>query len=336
MWFKNFFQSLSASSSRRRTTRRRPQRARLCFEAMEERCVLSYAVIDLGSLADSNTANTWAYDINDSGQVVGWSYPSGFSGSAFLWQNGIMTAVGASVAYGINDVGQIVGYTSTGDGTNHGFLLTPEDTDGNGAPDRWFRDSNSDGKNDLMLDLGPDTVAYDVNNAGQVVGYSGSNNTQRASLWQNGVMTDLGTLGGSTSYGTAINDAGQVTGISRTSTGESSAFVWQGGVMHDIGPAADTNDSDINQSGQVATGSGQLWTPTTPNGTTGSFQSLGTLPPNLGYYVSSEYSSAIGMNDLGHVVGISHTSYYPPDPEGSFIEQDRGFVWADGVIQDLG
>ena len=44
------------------------------------------------------------------------------------------------------------------DGHVHAFLLTPEDTDGNGAPDRWFRDGNSDRKNDLMLDLGPDAL----------------------------------------------------------------------------------------------------------------------------------------------------------------------------------
>ena len=60
-------------------------------------------------------------------------------------------------------------------------MLTPEDTDGNGVPDRWFRDSNRDGKNDLMLDLGPDSVANDVNNAGQVVGNSSLRPTSRAS-----------------------------------------------------------------------------------------------------------------------------------------------------------
>ena len=82
--------------------------------------------------------------------------------------------------------------------------------------------------------------------------------------------------------------------------------------MHDIGPAGDTNNSDINQSGQIA-GTGPwtsyyaaLWTPTTPNGTTSSFQSLGALPPNLGYQYWGDYSSATGVNDLGHVVGISH------------------------------
>lgn len=131
-----------------------------------------------------------------------------------------------SSANGINDVGQIVGGSNTADGTGHAFLLTPEDTDGNGIPDRWFRDTNSDGRNDLMLDLGPNNVANDVNNAGQVVGdLRPGGYDSHGFRWDNGVMTDLGTLGGATGSATAINDAGQVTGISDTSTGETSAFL---------------------------------------------------------------------------------------------------------------
>ena len=47
--------------------------------------------------------------------------------------------------------------------------------------------------------------------------------------------------------------------------------------MYEIGTSA---ANDINQSGQVAGAAAyaSLWTPTTPNGTTGSFQSLGMLP----------------------------------------------------------
>jgi probable HAF family extracellular repeat protein len=343
MWIQTFFKSLTSTSSHRRPTRRRPSSARLCLEALEDRWVPSLSVIDLGTLGSNYSQ---ANDINTSGQVVGWSLLANGYGHAFLWQNGIMTDLGTlggnfSNALGINDAGQIVGQSS-GDA----FLLTPEDTDGNGAPDRWFRDSNSDGKNDLMLDLGPGTIANDVNNAGQVVGNlrPGGYN-QHAFLWQNGVVTDLGTLGGSTSSASAINDAGQVTGIYYTSTGGTAAFLWQGGVMYDIGASSSAND--INQSGQVA-GAGEypsptyasLWTPTTPNGTTGSFNSLGVLPPDLGYPQHQywwDYSIATGVNDVGNVVGSSHTMYSYSDPEGGYsFETSRAFLWANDAMQDLG
>lgn len=62
---------------------------------------------DLGKL--SGATYSYAYGINNSGQVVGWS------GNAFLYSGGIMTNLGTlsgwdiSRAYGINDQGQVVG-----------------------------------------------------------------------------------------------------------------------------------------------------------------------------------------------------------------------------------
>jgi probable HAF family extracellular repeat protein len=310
----------------------------LFLEALEHRDVPSYSVIDLGSLGGVNSY-THASDINAAGQVVGMS-----NDHAFLWQSGIMTDLGSlgggyGSAAAINDVGQIVGTCGASDGTSHGFLLTPEDTDGNGVPDRWFRDSNGDGANDLMLDLGPGTVPNDVNNAGQVVGKG----TGDAFLWENGVTTYLGA-----SSASAINDAGQVTGFSYRSDVQRSAFLWQTGVLHDIG-ASDSNDNvgnDINQSGQVAgaysnDGYAALWTPTTPNGTEGSLTSLGALPPDPSqgspFESVSTYSVATGVNDVGTVVGDSYTTHSYADPDGGYYyETSRGFVWADGAMEDLG
>ena len=350
MRFFSWLETLKLAPSRRRAergeargVRRRSPWARPSVEALEDRCVPSYSVIDLGTLGGSYSQGN---DINASGQVVGRSTLSDGTGHAFLWQNGIMTDLGTlgtlgafSSALGINDFGQIVGY-SGGDGggsSNHAFLLTPEDTDGNGTPDRWFRDSNSDGKNDLMLDLGPNRDAFDVNNAGQVVGSLWTGLYQHAFRWQNGVTIDLGTLGGLSSFATAINDAGQVAGTSYTSTGERSAFLWQGGVMHDIGASG---ASDINQSGQVAATSydASLWTPMMPNGTEGSFQSLGALPPDYTDFreTVSTYSIAAGVNDLGTVVGDSRTIHSYADPDGGYeYETSRVFVWAGGVMEDL-
>ena len=59
---------------------------------------------------------------------------------------------------------------------------------------------------------------YDVNNSGQITGYSnntGQNN--RAFLYDGTPMQDLGAFGNYVSYGHGINDSGQVTGYSRYS-----------------------------------------------------------------------------------------------------------------------
>ncbi len=47
-----------------------------------------------------------------------------------------------------------------------------------------------------------------------------------AFLWENGVMTDLGTLGGRASYALALNERGHIVGYSSTGTGQYRATLW--------------------------------------------------------------------------------------------------------------
>jgi probable HAF family extracellular repeat protein len=146
---------------------------------------------------------------------------------------------GASRAWAINEAGQVVGNASDGDGWQAPFLVTPEDTDGDGKPDRWFRDDDADGVNDLMISLGwlgggevpgwglhYGGLARDINDNGQVVGWSSWNgmtsgaDLQHAFFWEDldgdgqadpGEMVDLGVSGVGVAAGArAINNEGHI------------------------------------------------------------------------------------------------------------------------------
>ena len=96
-------------------------------------------MIDLGSLADRNS---YAYDVNNAGQVVGMSdlpYGGRYSQAAVLWENGLVfdlnTLVDAGskihlpLAKGINNAGNIVGlmHISRPISESHGCLLIPNE-----------------------------------------------------------------------------------------------------------------------------------------------------------------------------------------------------------------
>ena len=64
-------------------------------------------------------------------------------------------------------------------------------------------------------------------------------------------MTDLGSMGGTYTYPTDINNAGQIVGFSNTASDEYHGFVWNAGVgMTDLGIMV-TTDFRINEGGQV-------------------------------------------------------------------------------------
>jgi len=297
-----------------------------------------------------------ANGINDVGQVVGTS-----GSHAALWENGGMVDLGWGSASSINHAGQIVGY-SVGSGEIHGFLwyhgnatdlgTSPNDTSSQAVGIN--RDGHAVGFSGdqahavlwtlpritppspprfPMRNLGflPaynfSSIAYGVNDVGQVVGTSlGANGVGgHAFLWDNGTMTDLGTLGGTQSVANAINNAGQVVGWSTNASGAMHAFLWENGAMTDLGTlAGDSSEAHaINGAGQVvgfsSTSPGWdhafLW----DNGTMIDLGTLGGGP----YY---DYSSAYGINDAGQVVGWTVNA----------TENTRAFLWDNGTMTDLG
>jgi probable HAF family extracellular repeat protein len=282
---------------------------------------------------------------------------------AFFWWDGLRFDLGtlpggySSAPAWISSNGLVAGVSQNGE-------FDPQEP---GSPTNYPEVRAVLWRNGEIVDLGtleggPESGASSVNSSGQVVGwaintvpdpnslfFSGDEYNfydpieqyqTRAFLWQNGVMTDLGTLGtGSDAWAQAINDNGQIVGISYTNTTVNTVatgcgfdgaliptedpFFWENDNMIDMGGLGGTCGQPffLSNSGQVVGSSDLpgdteshpfLWTKSE------GMKDLGTL--------GGSYGTASMVNDLGVVVG------------GTFLSGDSqmdAFLW-DGKMHDLG
>jgi probable HAF family extracellular repeat protein len=251
---------------------------------------------------------------------------------AFSWKNGVLTDLGSlpgnnndSFPESINAKGDIAGWSFNGLDAGTGLPLLEAVL--------W--------KDGAITDLGTlggnQSWANGINNRGEVVGgalngtldpFAGAwsslfffDTTQiHAFRWRNGVMKDLGTLGGPDSFAMFINQKGQIAGQSYTSSTPNAPinifpcssssgvptldpFLWDGGKMHDLGSLGGTCGfpNYLNNRGQVVgqmnlagdqTFHAFLWDQ-------GSLQDLGTLGGDTSYASwISEDGEAVGRADL--------------------------------------
>jgi probable HAF family extracellular repeat protein len=143
-------------------------------------------------------------------------------------------------------------------------------------------------------------------------------------LYSAGTLTNLGTLGGNSSAGAAINDSGTIAGYADLSSGIEHAALFHGGTVTDLGslsgPTGSSSATAINDLGQVAGST------TAPGSYNEAFVETNGVMTGLGLLSGGTFSAATGINASGVVVG----------DEDNAASDERAFVYSNGVKTDLG
>lgn len=290
---------------------------------------------DHGSLTEIGTAGytfSTPSSINNSGQIVGrveTSLPDLPNESqAFIYDGNGLRVIGQelgfaySKGYGINDAGVIVGSWS------------------NAQPDgeRPFR---YDGQNlEFVPTLTEKTEARQINNLGQVVGYTMVQGIRQPFLWDaNGFaildlptggvsggavdINDLGQAVGHWADGQQRIDAGEVTDIFRAALYQPNGFAMDIGTLGgDFSAAAGINDQGYIVGLSEFSDQHWHWHAFLYHGDQGMLDLNDRIHPGLGW----ELRNAIAINDVGQIVGYAQNQngflLTPADPGDADLDGD--------------
>jgi len=313
----------------------------------------TYKVIDLGTVGP----NGQPFAITRNGLVAG-SAQNGDILTAEVWYKGRVVDLGQpglkgqnSQAFSVNAWGQAVGEAQTGSPDPQsedfcGFAALGLASSGTTClPFLW-----QDGVMHPLPTLGGNNgLANQINSTGQTVGMAEkdkpdstcpSGGPQKLEFkpvaWQNGTARELPTYAGDPDGNAhAINDSGQAAGgsgvcaafnpIWLTNLQPLHALLWESGKVVDLGNLGGTGHGDgimaldLNNHGQVIGSSDLpgdasfhafLWTHET------GMRDLGTVQGDVD-------SAAIGINDIGQVVGVSLDANFNPR---AFLRQGQEMI----------
>jgi probable HAF family extracellular repeat protein len=279
---------------------------------------------DLGVLdGGPNSETNW---ISANGLIAGDSQnglldplTGGWEIRAAVWEHHNIVDIGTlddgshSLARAVNSSGEVVGLSTTTTPDPNSMIMTfglpfPFQT----RAYRW--------KNGVIRDLGtlggPDAMALGVNERGQIFGNSYTNSdpspgcsfpgfnalTTGAFLWQSGRMMNLGSLGGTCTNASAMNNSGQVIGYSFLEGDEVfHPFRWDRGNLTDLGTLGGSfgDATNLNEKGEVA---GWVTLPGNDNVVHATLWSHGGIT-DLGALGPDQCSTSFGINSGKQVVG---------------------------------
>jgi probable HAF family extracellular repeat protein len=313
--------------------------------------IVQYNVTDLGTLGGTESH---AYDINDSGTVVGSAYLADGTAHAFVFYGrGLLHDLGtfggrSSEALGVNDYGQIVGFACAADNYPHAFLsdgsTSKQDLHKAGAYSSYARDINNQGKivgdsdssatqaaiflgnNQITkINCNSPSIAEAVNDNGWLVGFSNYGGRDRPFLFDGVTINYLGSLGGNFGYAYDINNKGQIVGMSADSSNHGRAFMADGaGSLQNLDSLGlGSSALAINNEGTVV---GYYFKAVADHAfvydSTNGMQDLNEMiAPDSGWILNQ----AQGVNNFGQIVGDgviggeTHAFLLTPVPEPSML-----------------
>ena len=270
---------------------------------------VQYSVTRLVLPGDGGTAMS----INNSGTIAGGYYSYMDMGTrAFLWSNGNFTMLPATGVQGeyFTEINQ------------HGTASMVR----GGLDHTWghaYRYQNGELTRLGSLKPYATSRAMGLNNNGAIVGDSGmeadtwdADAARHATHYKDGILTDLGTLGGRDSIAESVNDAGVIVGKSQTAGGGSDhAFIYANGQMTDLGTLGGGYSAAyaINNAGQIVGSS------VNASGRQNAFFYQNGVMTDLGWLGSGSYARAV--NEHGQAVVA--------------LSNGGGWLYSGGAMHDL-
>jgi uncharacterized membrane protein len=304
----------------------------ICTAAVAAAQAQTYSITDLGSLPGATS--TYAYAMNDNGDVAGWSN-SGSASTGFVWSRGAMTSIGwlgnpGSALYAVNLFGQGAGVaipSTSGTLQSQGVL---------------YRSNTL-----VTIDTSaPSLFAHTITNTGIIVGdYTkggggSSGGTFVPAFWTEDPSkpgrfrrTDLAPASGDNmAYANAANQSMIIVGYTQSQFQGTRACLWNNDIKHTptvLAPALGDQTGEavsINDLGQAAGFSWYGIYRVTPVIWSADGSHTPTALPAL---PGTTHAMARAINNLGQVIGTGGE----PDPAaGHAFSGVIPVIWLDGQI----